>query len=818
MPELDLLAAIERWFADRNWTPWEFQRQSWRAFLEGRDGLIQVPTGAGKTYAAYFGALALLRHELSQGPAPGLRILYLTPLRAVSRDIELALRAPAADLCPSALVETRTGDTKASIRAKQRDRLPHILITTPESLTLLLTRPNAADLLGGVRAVIADEWHELLSSKRGSQTELALARLRRFAPSVRTWALSATIANAQEAAHAAAGVGRDPVIIRAPMQREVIIDSVIPADLRRLPLAGHLGMAMLPDVINAIDPEVSTLVFTNTRSQAERWFHAIAMTMPQWADRMALHHGSIDRDEREAVEAGLKNGALRIVVATSSLDLGVDFSPVERVFQIGSVKGVSRLVQRAGRASHRPFQPCRITCVPTHGLELFEIDAVRRAVAAGHMEPRDSFNKPLDVLAQHLVTCGLGGGFDADDLFEEVRTAWSFRSLTREEFDWAISLVREGGGTLAAYPEYHRIAPVSPGTPGKHRYHVPSARIAQLHRLNVGTITGDGTLDIRYLSGRSLGRIEEGFVAGLRAGQKFVFAGKVVSFVMLKDLVAYVKPAKGNTSYTPIWGGTKLPISESLAAAIRCALERSASGIADSPELAAAASIVAIQQRFSRIPRSDELLIETSSSREGRHLFVFPFEGRLVHAGLASILALRLSQARKATFAMAVNDYGLELACTDPFPFEEFLGPQLFSPDDLDAQAQESINMTELAKLQFRDVARVSGLVFQNYPGAQKTARQSQAGAGLIFDVLREFDPGNLLLRQAEREVMDRHFEQSRLFRTMERLASSRLTHVDTQRFTPLSFPLVIERQAGRLSSETILERVEKMCLEWGLE
>ncbi|MBS0197177.1 MAG: ligase-associated DNA damage response DEXH box helicase [Planctomycetes bacterium] len=815
MRELDLLAAIERWFADRNWTPWEFQRQSWRAFLEGRDGLIQVPTGAGKTYAAYFGALALLRHELSQGPAPGLRILYITPLRAVSRDIELALRAPAADLCPSALVETRTGDTKASIRAKQRDRLPHILITTPESLTLLLTRPNAADLLGGVRAVIADEWHELLSSKRGSQTELALARLRRFAPTVRTWALSATIANAQEAAYAAAGVGRDPVIIRAPMQREVIIDSVIPADLRRLPLAGHLGMSMLPDVISAIDPDVSTLVFTNTRSQAERWFHAIAMTMPQWADRMALHHGSIDRDEREAVEAGLKNGALRIVVATSSLDLGVDFSPVERVFQIGSVKGVSRLVQRAGRASHRPFQPCRITCVPTHGLELFEIDAVRRAVAAGHMEPRDSFNKPLDVLAQHLVTCGLGGGFDADDLFEEVRTAWSFRSLTREEFDWAISLVREGGGTLAAYPEYHRIAPVSPGT---HRYHVPSARIAQLHRLNVGTITGDGTLDIRYLSGRSLGRIEEGFIAGLRAGQKFVFAGKVVSFVMLKDLVAYVKPAKGNTSYTPIWGGTKLPISESLAAAIRCALERSASGIADSPELAAASSIIAIQQRLSRIPRSDELLIETSSSREGRHLFIFPFEGRLVHAGLASIIALRLSQSRKATFAMAVNDYGLELACTDPFPFEEFLGPRLFSPDDLDAQAQESINMTELAKLQFRDVARVSGLVFQNYPGAQKTARQSQAGAGLIFDVLREFDPGNLLLRQAEREVMDRHFEQSRLFRTMERLASSRLTHVDTQRFTPLSFPLVIERQAGRLSSETILERVEKMCLEWGLE
>jgi ATP-dependent Lhr-like helicase len=841
---------ITHWLASKGWRAWPFQQQAWDAYAAGRSGLIQVATGAGKTYGAYLGPLAELIDELNgflaeaQSPqsgafsafsappreTPPLRILFITPLRAVSRDIELALKAPVRDLNLPITIESRTGDTSASVRARQKDRLPNVLITTPESLTLLLTRDNAEHFFKGLRCVIVDEWHELLCTKRGTQTELALARLRRFAPQVRTWAMSATLSNLEEAAQSAVGVGRSvaepqgshsldhstaqplghsPIIIRGQMDRPVHVDSILPADLHRLPWAGHMGLVMLPDVVAALDPSTPTLVFTNTRSQAERWYHAILVAKPAWAPLMALHHGSIDKQERERVEGGLKSGALRIVVATSSLDLGVDFSPVERVFQIGSPKGIARVAQRAGRSSHRPFAPCRITCVPTHALELFEIAAARQALEAGEIEPRYPAPKPLDVLAQHLVTCALGGGFDADDLYDEVIQAWSYRDLTREEFDWALSLVREGGGTLAAYPDYHRV------THDGQRYRVPKPRIAQLHRLNIGTITADTTIDIRYIRGRSLGRIEENFIAHLHEGQEFVFAGKNLRFAFLKDLVAYVRPGKGRSSYTPIWSGTKLPISESLADSIRQALERSSHGEDDSIELRAARSLADVQTRLSHVPAHDEVLAEICRSREGAHLFLFPFEGRLVNAGIASLLALRLTRLHKATFSVLANDYGIEILCPDPFPFRECLAPALFTRDNLAQDALESVNVTQLAKLQFREIARVAGLVFQTYPGARKFGRQFQASSSLIFDVLQDFDPNNLLLHQARREVMDRHFEHSRLARTLNRIAASTLIIKEPETFTPLAFPILIERHAQKLTSESILERVEKMRAQW---
>jgi len=816
-------AKLEGWFAGRGWTPWEFQRQAWDAFAAGRSGLIQVATGTGKTYAAYGGPLAELIDEVGtasealpakgrggrRNAVSGLRVLFVTPLRAVSRDIELALKAPVEDMGLSISIESRTGDTKASVRVRQREMLPNVLITTPESLSLLLTRETAAEQLGGLRAVIVDEWHELLASKRGTQMELALSRLRGFAPGVRAWALSATVANLGEAASAVVGVGVEPVIVQAEMSRPVVVDTVLPSDLGRLPWAGHMGLVMLPDVVRALDPAVSTLLFTNTRSQAERWYHAILVERPEWAGVMALHHGSIDRAERERVEGGVKSGTLRIVVATSSLDLGVDFAPVERVFQIGSPKGIARIAQRAGRASHRPFASCRITCVPTHALELIEVAAAREALDKGEIEARAPLSKPLDVLAQHLVTSGLGGGFVADELFEEVRRAYSYRGLTREEFDWALALVTNGGGTLAAYPEYHRVALVE----GKMR--VPSKRLGQLHRLNVGTITGSATVEIRYVRGRSLGHIEEGFIEGLREGQGFVFAGKTLRFVVFRDLTAYVRPSPSRTTCTPIWSGTRLPISESLAGSIRRTLERAGRGVFDSVELDAARPIVAAQKRMSRIPAADELLVECCTTREGSHLFMFPFEGRLVNGGLGSIIALRLSRLMKATFSVAVNDYGVEILCADEFPYRELLTAELFAREGLLEDTAESVNISELAKMQFREVARVSGLVFQTYPGTKRSGRQVHASSSLLFEVLSEFDPGNLLLHQARREVLERHFEQGRLGRTLDRLAEARMVVVDTERLTPLAFPLVIERLAGRLSSESILERVEKMKRQW---
>lgn len=813
---------VDAFFASKNWTPWPFQIDAWDAFAQGDSGVITVATGAGKTYAAYMGPFAAMVNRVLDaeqmlgdenggcGAPPGPWLLYLSPLKSVARDVELALAEPIRFAGLPIRIESRTGDTPASVRAKQKQRLPEVLITTPESLSLLLTREDAPSAFSGLLGVIVDEWHELLASKRGTQVELALARLRRFSPGLRSWAMSATIANLEEAASAVVGTGNAASLVRGEMERPMTIDAILPRQERALPWCGHLGLSMVPAVLEELDPRVPTIVFTNTRSQAERWFSALMAARPELERVSALHHGSLDRDDRHDVEAGLKAGTTRLVVATSSLDLGVDFEPIERVIQIGSPKGVGRLLQRAGRASHRPRAACRISCVPTHALELIEIAAAREAALAGKIEARPAPDKPLDVLAQHLVTCALGGGFVPERLFDEVRTAHAYRSLTREEFEWALALVREGGGTLKAYAQYHRIAMDEWGV-----YRGSSPKLAQLHRLNIGTITGDATIDIRYMSGKSLGRIEEHFVAHLREGERFVFAGKVLKFVMLRDLVCYVRPAAGSTNHTPIWSGTRLPISESLAEGIRETLERAAAGERWCPELREADALIRVQQRESIVPGAHETLAEILRSREGTHLFLFPFEGRLVNAGLGALMALRLTRHVKATFAIAANDYGVELLCPDTFDFEPMLKPALFTRDSLAEDAVLSANLSQLAKLQFREIARVAGLVFQTYPGAHKTGKQLQANSSLIYDVLADFDKDNMLLLQARREVLDRHFEQSRLGRTLDRIGDQTMRVVAITRPTPLSFPLVIERQSARLSSETILERVERMRQTW---
>lgn len=813
---------VEAWFADQGWSPYTFQRETWSAHADGASGLVHVPTGAGKTYAAYGGPLGELLDEAESGTVRGLRVLYITPLRAVSRDVEKALKAPieAMGLLGSDLtVESRTGDTSSSIRARQRSRLPNVLITTPESLTLLLTRDDAAEKLGSVRSIIVDEWHELLASKRGTQTELAMARLRRFAPGVRTWALSATLSNLGEAAAAAVGVGDEAVVVSAEIERPVIIESVLPGEDDPFPWAGHLGLTQLPRVIDAIStdadgqPSESTLIFVNTRSQAERWHHALHAAKPEWHGLLALHHGSIDREERERVEHGLKDGSVRVVVATSSLDLGVDFAPVECVMQIGSPKGIARLMQRAGRASHRPGAPCRVICVPTHALEMVEVAAVRRSIASGDIEPRSGENAPLDVLSQHLVTVALGGGFRADEMYDEVRTAHAYRDLPRADFDWALDLVVNGGGTLAAYPEYRKVVPGGDGV-----YRVPEKRVATMHRLNVGTITSDGVMDIRFLNGKRIGFIEENFINKLRRGEKFVFGGRVLAFSFAKDLTAYVKPATGRTNHTPIWGGTRLPISESLSGAVRDAIEAARDNSFDArtePELGVASKLIGVQARLSRVPSADETLVEVGKTREGYHLFVYPFEGRLVHGGIAALLALRLSRLKSGTFSIAANDYGFELLSQDEYPFEDLLEAELFTTERLAADAVESVNLSALAKSQFREVARVAGLVFQSYPGSKRRAGQLQAKSGLIFDVFEQFDPGNLLLHQARREVLEKQFERSRLGRTLDRVRTNPMIVQRIERPTPLALPLVVERVGAKLSSESLLERIEKMKRAW---
>jgi ATP-dependent Lhr-like helicase len=764
-----------------------------------------VPTGAGKTYAAYIGPLADVAHHRQKG----LQVLYLTPLRAVSRDIELALNAPLCALEADITVESRTGDTSSSIRRRQRERLPEVLITTPESLSLLLCHERAHELFASLRAVIVDEWHELLGSKRGTQVELALARLRRFSPGLRTWALSATLGNLDEAARAAVGPHVSPTFIRAELARPVRIETLLPDTVDAFPWAGHLGFSMLRKAADWLDPAHSTLLFTNTRSQAERWYEGLRYLHPEWEDVLALHHGSIDREARERVEHGLKDGSVRLVVCTSSLDLGVDFGPVERVVQVGSPKGIARTLQRAGRSAHRPGATAHLLFVPTHALELVEMAAAREGLAHGEVEPRAPLHQPLDVLAQHLVTCALGGGFSRDALLAEVRGAYSYRDLSDEDFDRTLTLVTEGGPTLRAYPQFHRVLRL------EDRYVVADARVARLHRLNVGTIASDATVELRYLKGGRLGTVEESYVGRLRPGDTFLFAGKRLEFRMMKDLTAYVKVAKERASATPRWSGGRLPISGSLAAAVRRAFHAVRHGQLDTAELDAARPVLEAQARLSRLPAQDACLAELCQTREGHHLFLYPFEGRLVHEGLAALLALRLTRLQKATFSLAVNDYGLELLTPSPFPFEEALRPALFTRERLVEDILESVNLGELARRQFRDVARVAGLVMPGLPGARKSTRQVQASSGLLYDVFARYEPDHMLLAQARREVLEQHFEQTRLTSTLERLERLPLECIHVPRPTPLGFPLVVERIGATLSNESLADRVERMKEKW---
>jgi len=801
-----LLDRLRGWFTTRGWAPMPFQEEAWAAYLRGESGIVQVPTGAGKTYAAYLGPLAEI------GAAGG-SLLYVSPLRAMARDIEAALRAPVDALGLGLRVESRTGDTSSSIRTKQKRKLPEVLVTTPESLSLLLTEGDAAARFADLRCVIVDEWHELLDAKRGTQIELALSRLRGFSTTpggLRTWALTATVGNAREAAQAAVGTHAVPTIVRADLPRPVVIDTLLPDSVDAFPWAGHLGIQMAPRLMDALDPDVPTLVFTNTRSQAERWYQEILTRRPEWIEHVGLHHGSVDREERERVEAGLKSGALRLVVCTASLDLGVDLTPIERVIQIGSPKGIARLIQRAGRSGHRPGATCRVTCVPTNTFELVEIAAVRDALARGEVEARTPLRKPLDALAQHLVTCALGGGFSEAGILAEVRGAWSYRDLTAEELGWALALVRDGGATLGAYPEYRRITMV------EGRYRISSEDLAKLHRANVGTIVGDATMHVRKVGGGDIGSIDEGFVTRLKPGDRFVFGGHTLELVRIQGLVAWAKPSKQRTTNTPHWPGNKLPISGSLGHAVRRLLHEVRAGREDVPELVAARPVFEAQARISRLPAADHVLAERCVTAEGHHLFLYPFEGRRVHEGLAALLALRMGRRVRATFSIAVNDHGLELLTADDYPFAELLDAAAFTREGLVDDIVASVNISELMRRRFREIARVAGLVMTGPAHARRTMRQVQSSASLLYDVFTRYDPDNLLLVQARREVVEQQFERDRLQSVLDRLGSTSLECINTSRPSPLAFPLVVERLAiDAASTETLLDRIERMKRQW---
>ena len=803
-----ILVPIQSWFERRGWTPLPFQEHSWTAYLEGRSGLIQVPTGSGKTFAAVMGPIARMLADTDEHP--GIRLLYITPLRALSRDLALAIREPISEMRWPLRVGIRNGDSSSSERSKQLKSPPQILVTTPESLTLLLSNSKAEELFSHLDTVVLDEWHELMGSKRGTQTELCLSWLRQQRPSLQTWAISATIGNLAQAARHALGTDGDPVIIGGAPARVTEIRSLLPETIDGFPWAGHLGLRMYEDLVAAMNPGISTLLFTNTRNQSERWFQCLRFACPEMEGALALHHSAIDRSEREAIEASVKAGTIRWVVCTSSLDLGVDFQPVEQVVQIGSPKNLARLLQRAGRSAHLPGGTSQVLFMPTNALELLELSAVRRGLEEGLVEQRRPPMAPLDVLLQHLTSLACGAGFHPEETLRAVRSSATFSKLAQEDWDWCLRFLEHGGDCLAAYPRYRKLE----WDEAVQRFRVRESAIARLHRLNIGTITAAPAITVRFVRGAVLGHVEETFIGQLKPKDVFFFSGRQLEFVRLRDMTAYVKVSNRKSRTVPAWAGGQMALSDLLTHHLRLEVDRASRGELDTPELQALRPLFERQQDLSVLPRIGQLLIETCRTREGTHLYAYPFEGRFVHEGIGFLWASRLTRLERGTITVSVNDYGFELLAPKTYPMAELLEDHsdlLLNTDHLERDLEAALNLSELQRRRFRAIAQVAGLMHRGFPGSGKSTGQLQISASLLFDVFERHEPQNRLLLQARREVLDEQLELSRLEAALQRAAQQEWLHVATPRPGPLAFPLLVERLNNRMSNETVLERIQRM-------
>ncbi|MFZ5938090.1 ligase-associated DNA damage response DEXH box helicase [Pseudomonas sp. HS6-2] len=798
------------WFTARGWKPFAFQRQVWAAVGRGDSGLLHASTGAGKTYAVWLAALRAFAKSATGRQPAALQVLWITPMRALAADTARALQTPLDELGLNWTVGVRSGDTGSDERARQARRLPSTLITTPESLTLLLTRAQAAEDFASLRLVVVDEWHELLGNKRGVQLQLALARLRRWHPGLMTWGLSATLGNLPHALEVLLPGGG--LLVKGRQDKQLVVDTLLPDAIERFPWAGHMGLKMLDQVAQQLDASASSLVFTNTRAQAELWYQALLDARPDWVGQIALHHASLARATRDWVELSLKQGTLKAVICTSSLDLGVDFLPVERVLQIGSAKGIARLMQRAGRSGHAPGRRSRITLVPTHSLELVEAAAARAALASGHIEARRSPRLCLDVLVQHLVSMALGNGFRPAELLEEVRSTWAFRDLRDSQWQWALDFVNHGGHALTAYPDYRRVEAHPDGV-----WRVASERLARRHRMGIGTIVSEASLQLKYWSkgggGKHLGSVEEAFIARLRPGDTLVFAGRVLELVRVEGMTAYVRRSTARKAAVARWNGGRMPLSNELADALVEQLDAAAHGRYHGSEMQAVRPLLALQAQWSALPTCSTLLAETLASRQGSHLFLYPFAGRMANLGLANLIAWRVSRVQPLSVSIAVNDYGFELLSPSTVDWARCL-PEALSGDNLLEDVLASLNAGEMALRRFREIAQIAGLVFGGYPAAQKSTRQIQASSGLFYEVFRKHDAGNLLLGQARDEVLSEELEIERLHRQLLKMHSLQLDLRTLQRPGPLAFALLVEGMRETLSTEKLADRIARMVAD----
>ncbi len=804
------LTPAEDWFTSKGWLSFPFQRKTWRAYLKGKSGLLNAPTGSGKTYAIWLGCVL---EALAEKRKPkGLQIIWVTPLRALAKDIQAAMQEVSNDLKLGWNIALRTGDTSQAERQRQKRQMPEAIVTTPESIHILLAQKDAPKVFANVSAVIVDEWHELIGGKRGVQMELAMAYMRSInKTSIKTWAISATIGNLEEAAKVLLGdLYEDCETIRANVDKKIIIESIIPKSIKSLPWAGHLGINLLPRIVPVLENNTSTLMFTNVRSQTEIWYQKMMEKLPQYAGLVAMHHGSLDVGVRQWVEEALHAGKLKCVVCTSSLDLGVDFRPVDMVIQVGGPKGIARFFQRAGRSGHQPGATSKIYFLPTHSLELIEATVLRETIKKKQFESRIPLTKSFDVLIQYLITLAVGPGFYEAETYKQVKSTHAYQQLTPKEWEWCLEFITTGGRTLSAYDEYAKVEIEEDGL-----YKVHNRRIAMRHRLSMGTIVSDPMIKVKYQTGGYIGTVEETFIAQLHPGDTFWFAGRNLELIRVKDMTAQVRKSKRETGPIPRWGGGKASFTSLLSTGLRNKLEEASNGIYQGTEMKAIKPLLKKQEALSAIPKSNQLLTEQLKSDEGTHLYFYPLEGKYIHEVLAALCAYRISVSQPITFSIASNDYGFELLTDQHIEIEDFLELDIFSKENLIEDIYASLNNTEMAKRKFRDIASIAGLIFQGYPGKGITNRHLQASSSMIFKVFQDYDPENLLLKQANEEVLSLQFEKSRLNESLDRIDQQEIVVRKLLTPSPLSFPIMVDRLREKFTSEKLSDQIEKMQIDF---
>lgn len=796
---------IITWMNANNMQPFDFQINTWYKMQLNFNGLVIAPTGLGKTFSVFLGLVIYHINNKSLDTA-GLKMIWLTPLRSLARDLGKAMDEALIGLGINWRVGIRTGDTSSAERKKQTAQMPDILIVTPESLHLMLTQKDHKRFFNLLTCIVADEWHELLSTKRGVMTELAIAWIHAFRPSAMVWGISATIGNIEQAMEVLTYAdNKKKIIIRSAIKKQTEIHSLIPNEITLLPWAGHLGLKMAAEIVPIIDHARSTLIFTNTRSQAEMWYQIMLQIYPDLAGQTAIHHSSIDAELRNWIEENLSNGNLKAVVSTSSLDLGVDFKPVDTVIQIGSPKGVARFLQRAGRSGHSPHETSSIYFLPTHAFELLESAALQQAIRQNSIESRIPMVQTFDVLIQFAVSIAVGSGFNGEQFKVIIKNTYAFQYISREELSWVLAFITIGGETFHNYAEFRRVDVENDF------YQASTRRIAMLHRLNIGAIVSDAMIKVRMIGGAYVGMVEEYFISKLNEGDAFILAGKVLDFVMIRDMTVLVRKSKKTKAIAPSYLGGRLPLTSNLSYFLRQKIDEASKAIFIDPELKALKPLFQLMKVRSHIPAMDEFLIELVTSSEGYHLYMFPFEGRILHEIMAALVAHRLSLITPLSFSMAMNDYGFELFCEQPIPLNQSTLSLILNEENLMQDIIASINSTEMAARKFRDIAVISGLVIQNYFNQRKTNKNLQASAGLIFRVFAQHEPESLLLRQAYEELFAYQIDEQRMRDIFKRINTGKIILKNLNDFTPLSFPIMVDSLRQHLSSEQLENKIRRM-------